>query len=137
MVMGTEDDGWSRLGREVRRRRDELGMSQAKAAALASARPVDRDLIGLSVQTWAVIEQGKRPKSKKRRDHVLADLSWALGWTDDSAQRIIDGEPPVERPAPDEVRAGDESQPVDDDHILQTVQDACRAILELIENRRR
>lgn len=111
----------------------------AKAAKQARSRPVARELRGLSDQTWAVIERGQRPKSDQRRDHVLVDLSWALGWTDDSAQRIIDGEAPVERAdLPGEIRVTDELQSTSqDEHILQAVQDACRAILEMIDERRR
>jgi transcriptional regulator with XRE-family HTH domain len=105
--MGTEDDAWIRLGREVRRRRDALGLSQKTAAERAQTRPVARKNRGLSDQTWAAIEKGDRPKTERRK-HVLVDLSWALGWTDDSAQRIIDGESPVERADPDETRTDDE-----------------------------
>jgi transcriptional regulator with XRE-family HTH domain len=135
--MGTEDDGWIRLGREVRRRRDALGLSQASAAEHAQARPVARKNRGLSDQTWAAIERGDRTK---RRDYVLADLSWALGWTDDSAQRIVDGEAPVERrDVPSGNRADDELRHLaeKDERILQAIQDACRAILAMIDERRR
>jgi transcriptional regulator with XRE-family HTH domain len=85
---------WIELGRAVEARRRELGLTLVEA----SARTRDGERKGFSDQTWASIEKGER----ERRQGTLADLSWALGWTEDSAERILAGEAPRTRfePAP-------------------------------------
>lgn len=129
--MGTED-GWIRLGHEVARRRKKLGLSMAKAAA----RTREGDRRGFDVQTWSGIERADR---HKRRDSVLADLSWALGWTDDSARRILEGRSPVERTEATEIRLTDDEAGLSakEHRALQALQEASRAVWEMIEERRR
>jgi hypothetical protein len=80
---------WIELGRTVEARRRELGLTLVEA----SARTRDGERKGFSDQTWASIEKGER----ERRQGTLADLSWALGWTEDSAERILAGEAPRAR----------------------------------------
>lgn len=70
---------WSRLGEMVRRRRTALRMKQSDLAAAAE----------VSVNTVVNIEKGN-----KARQLTLPAICRALGWTDDSAIRILDGEEP-------------------------------------------
>src|SRR4051794_6313710 len=70
---------WSRLGERVRRRRTALRMKQSDLAAAAE----------VSVNTVVNIEKGHRA-----RQLTLPAICRALGWTDDSAIRILDGEEP-------------------------------------------
>jgi transcriptional regulator with XRE-family HTH domain len=81
---------WGRLGDQVRRRRTALRMKQSELAAAAE----------VSVNTIVNIEKGSRA-----RQLTLPAICRALGWSDDSAIRILDGEAPeiVEEPEPPKV----------------------------------
>src|SRR4051794_29275558 len=70
---------WARLGERVRRRRTALRMKQSDLAAAAE----------VSVNTVVNIEKGHRA-----RQLTLPAICRALGWTDDSAVRILDGDEP-------------------------------------------
>lgn len=109
-----------------------------KAAEHTRSRPVVRKgKIGLSVQTWTKIEHGVVPKTN-RREHTLADLSWALGWTDDSAQRILDGHVPIERSQEPETHLSDDDDLTPKaDRVMRALQELSQAVLELILERRR
>ncbi|HYH73347.1 MAG TPA: hypothetical protein VD764_09005 [Nocardioides sp.] len=107
-----------------------------KAAEHTRSRPVVRKgKIGLSVQTWTKIEHGVVPKTN-RREHTLVDLSWALGWTDDSAQRILDGQEPIERTEEPHLGDDDDLTPKAD-RVMRALQELSQAVLELILERRR
>jgi transcriptional regulator with XRE-family HTH domain len=120
------EERWVVLGNVVRRRRRELGLTMAKAAARAG----EGGRRGFDVQTWSGIERADRTS---RRESVLRDLSWALGWTDDSARNILEGRAPIEldptRPVPDEIDV-DKEEP-----ILTTNEH--NIAWEVIEERRR
>lgn len=80
---------WVELGHAVKARRMELRLSMVDAAL----RTREGGRRGFSDQTWQSIEKGERDR---RRD-TLSDLSWALGWTEDSATRVLAGQPPIVR----------------------------------------
>jgi len=71
----------ARLGREVRRRRSELGLTQAALA--------DRGKGHFSLATLSRIERGK---ARTYTGPVLAALDRALGWEVGHAQGILDDE---------------------------------------------
>lgn len=72
-------DAWKRLGEAIRRRRAMLGMTQEDLA----------DAADLSPGTVRNIEQGRRP-----RELSLPKINAALGWTDDSYVRVLEGGTP-------------------------------------------
>lgn len=78
------DEDWLRLAEKIRRRRTALRMKQSDLAEAAE----------LSVNTVVNIEKGNRA-----RPLTLPAICHALGWTDDSAIRILDGLDPVEAEA--------------------------------------
>lgn len=75
------DGAWRRLAGAVRARRDELGLKQVELATKA----------GISEPTVRVIEGARRRSYQKA---TLRALSQALGWTPDSADRILEGQDP-------------------------------------------
>lgn len=77
-----DDEAWTRLAGAVRARRDELGLKQVELAERA----------GLSEPTVRVIE-GARRSSYQRS--TLRALATALGWTPDSADRVLRGDQPL------------------------------------------
>jgi hypothetical protein len=117
---------WIELGRAVEARRRELGLTLVEA----SARTRDGDRRGFSDQTWASIEKGER----ERRQGTLSDLSWALGWTEDSAERVLAGEPPRERFEPKAPSRFEEL--LDELTIDDAERRLFRAMFEFVEERR-
>jgi DNA-binding XRE family transcriptional regulator len=77
---------WVRFGREIRRRRTELGLTQAQLAVES----------GLSGQTIHSIETGKQEGYKPL---TLAALETALMWQRGSCEAVLAGKPPT--PVPD------------------------------------
>jgi transcriptional regulator with XRE-family HTH domain len=69
-----------RLPDAVRARRKQLGLKQAEAAALADMAP----------STWASVEQGRQPSPAI---DTRRGICRALGWTPDSIDRVLRGEP--------------------------------------------
>lgn len=98
-------DDWDNLARAVRRRRTDLGLTQADLAARDNQ---------LSVATLRRIEAAA---ATSYRDLQLAALARALGWTSDTVDRLLAGE----QPGPDEdagrsnVAAEPASEPGDDE----------------------
>lgn len=78
-------DSWTRLGRTVRRRRQELGLTQGVG--------------GVSAATWRKVENAIEPPYREATLHRIAA---SLDWTSDSPERILAGDEPVEIPAPSE-----------------------------------
>jgi transcriptional regulator with XRE-family HTH domain len=75
---------WSRVGKLVRERRLDLGMTQEELAASAGK--------DLSSATLGKIERGG---ADLYRDATLRTLCKALAWTSDSIDRILGGADPV------------------------------------------
>ena len=86
---------WPRLGRYVRERRNELGLTQEEIATRG----------GPSTATLRLIEGGEQAAFRAKSLRQLAD---ALHWTPESPRAILAGREPVEaadpRPAPREPR---------------------------------
>lgn len=87
-----------RVGRAIKRRRHELGISQDEA--------VDRAGKGAAKPVWSIIENGRQDSFKPR---TLAAICRALDWQPDSLERIAAGEDPIAVGGP---RAGDSPQGV-------------------------
>lgn len=74
---------WKRLGKLVARRRGQLRLTQAKAAARAE----------ISESTWRALERGDEGKYRALTKFAIAD---ALGWRDDALDVVLaGGEPPL------------------------------------------
>jgi transcriptional regulator with XRE-family HTH domain len=71
----------ARLGRRVRQRRYELGLTQRDAAVAGR----------VSDQTWVNVERGT-----KVSDRTLASVERSLRWQPGSAQAVAEGGEPVE-----------------------------------------
>jgi transcriptional regulator with XRE-family HTH domain len=105
---GSDDDhdpdrqDWSRLGRLVRERRTDLGLTQAEVHGAGGPSPA----------TLYLLEAGRRGSY---RPQVLRRLERALGWRAGSIRRVLAGGQPVlddadETPSPirdDRARAAD------------------------------
>lgn len=81
MMSGVTDEPWKRLAGLVRARRDELGASQAEVGASSKT----------SERTVRLIEKAAR---SSYHASTLRSVSLALGWTPNSADRILHGEEP-------------------------------------------
>jgi transcriptional regulator with XRE-family HTH domain len=77
---------WDLVGLAVGYRRRQLGLAVADVAAR----------IGVTEETWTELEHGRRPQGFHRDQARLA--SAALGWTDDSLDRIVRGRQPLDAP---------------------------------------
>lgn len=104
---GGAERGWARLGRAVRERREELGLTQADVAAAGGPSPA----------TQYLIESGARDSYRPR---LLRGLERAMGWAAYSTARVLAGgepevvgEPPpaVPPPRPASPGAGVPAQP--------------------------
>lgn len=100
---------WGRLGRLVRERREDLGLTQAEVHAVGGPSPA----------TLYLIESGQRDSYRPR---VLRALERAIQWRATSVQRVLAGghpepdgdgprplrtyEIPMQRPGPKEWAAG-------------------------------
>lgn len=74
-------DDWEAVAAAVERRRLALGLTQRQAAERGS----------VAIQTWNLIEGGGRTSY---RALTIAGVCRALGWSDDSIDRILRGEEP-------------------------------------------
>lgn len=77
------DEPWLRLAELVRRRREQRHLSQRQVAVAA----------GTTDRLISSIERAERTTYKPQN---LSAVAVALGWTPDSAERILRGEPPVD-----------------------------------------
>lgn len=86
MSAGTDDPvakgDWARLTAEIAARRAVLGLTQREAAAR----------VPLSLSRWNVLEKGRATGFRKG---TLIGVSRALGWTDGSAEVVLQGGDPV------------------------------------------
>lgn len=96
-------DDWENLARTVRRRRTDLGLTQAELAARDDQ---------LSVATLRRIEASA---ATSYRDLQLAALARALGWTSDTVDRLLAGERPGSEVDPAVVQGEPDAQPGDDE----------------------
>lgn len=97
LLVMSQDDARTRLGRYVRRRRLELGLSIDEARAAGG---------GMSATTWSRVEKGL-----KVRDLTYGGVDQALKWiTGSSDETLAGGEPtPIEaREVADSTHAADE-----------------------------
>lgn len=98
------------VGQAVRERRDAIPLTVREAAAIA----------GVSDTTWGNVESGK-PSNRRTRLGVCR----ALGWSDDSFDRLLAGEDPAEA-----AEAADQSPAVSDD-LRTAVRELTEAVREL------
>ena len=82
--MARTAEDWKRVAATVRHRRAELGLSQEEAASASEGM--------ISSANWRVIEGAGRTKY---RPSSLIGVARALGWSDDSVERILAGGPPL------------------------------------------
>ena len=80
-----EADGWQRLGRCVRERRNELGLTQAEVYAAGGPSPA----------TLYLLESGQRDSYRPR---LLRGLERAMGWQAHSITVVLAGGKPVVQP---------------------------------------
>lgn len=83
-------DAWQRVAEQVIARRLRLGLTQAEVA--------DRSGGGVSLPVVQVAEGARQPNDTMALRTARA-LSRALGWTDDSVERIVAGGEPVDASA--------------------------------------
>lgn len=76
---------WARVGKQVRIRRSELGLSISSAVARAGG--------GIQQTTWSKLENAQQESFSQRSLYAVAR---ALGWSSDSVERMIEGRSPVE-----------------------------------------
>jgi hypothetical protein len=74
---------WERVAERVLNRREDLGLTRAKAVALAT---------GVSESTWGALERCEQTHYGKRK---LAAISRALGWSSNSIELIVQGGEPI------------------------------------------
>jgi hypothetical protein len=75
---------WDLVALTVGYRRRQLGLSITEIA----------ELVGVSTQAWSELEGGHRPRGFHRDEARRA--ATVLGWTDDSLDRIVRGQRPVD-----------------------------------------
>jgi transcriptional regulator with XRE-family HTH domain len=78
----SDSAAWEQLGKIARRRREELGLTQAEVAGLA----------GIATQTVHRLEKGVRPS---RYTSSWSKLERALGWLPGSIDAILEGGMPA------------------------------------------
>jgi len=96
-------DDWDNLARAVRRRRTDLGLTQADLAARDNQ---------LSVATLRRIEAAA---ATSYRDLQLAALARALGWTSDTVDRLLASEQPAPEDDTVATQAAGDPEPGDDE----------------------
>lgn len=80
-MMGTMDNKWARLGQALKTARAELQMEQKDVAAQ----------IGVQRGALYNVESG----AATRITPTIRAYARAVGWTDDSVDRVLEGRPPV------------------------------------------
>ena len=105
-----------RVAAAIIARRDELNITQAQAVERADG--------GVSMPSWSLIENGRQGSYKAR---TLGGVCRALGWSTDSIERLLAGEPPGLLEPP--------TRPQDDDELaelrarVQELEDQWEAVL--------
>jgi transcriptional regulator with XRE-family HTH domain len=85
VMIEAASERWEAVAEAIKDRRDELGMTQAEGVIRAGGH------VGSS--TWSLLERGQKTSYERGK---LRAVSRALGWSFDSIERMIGGQPPID-----------------------------------------
>lgn len=112
-MLTTMETRQERLGRYVKSRRRALNDMTLKEAAAAA---------GIAIQTWSNVEAGKSASER-----TLSRIDKALWWEPGSAEDVLNGGEPRERPMPTDAR------PLGDPEVLRRLEAIERQLAQLLE----